>query len=160
MADSLDQLAAWAAPLLAQLTPAARRAAMREVAQVLRQRQAERIKAQQNPDGTPYEARRPRHQLKAKAGAIRRDMFARMRRPANLRMSSSSEEAVVFINPRAAATARVHQYGLRDRVDWRQANSPVVRYARRELVGLSGADVGLIADLLTRHISKYDLASD
>ncbi len=148
MADSLDQLAAWAAPLLAQLTPAARRAAMREVAQVLRQRQAERIKAQQNPDGTPYEARRPRHQLKAKAGAIRREMFARMRRPANLRMSSSSEEAAVFINTRAAATARVHQYGLRDKVNWRMAKSPTVRYARRELLGLSHSDVDDLTGLL------------
>ncbi|WP_343593952.1 phage virion morphogenesis protein [Paracidovorax wautersii] len=154
MADSLDQLAAWAAPLLAQLTPAARRAAMREVAKVLRQRQAERIKTQQNPDGTPYEARRPRHQLKAKAGAIRRDMFARMRRPANLRMSSSSEEAAVFINPRAAATARVHQYGLRDKVDWRQAKSPTVRYARRELLGFSSADIEAIAEMISSHIEN------
>ncbi len=152
MADSLDQLAAWAAPLLAQLTPAARRAAMREVAKVLRQRQAERIKAQQNPDGSPYEARRPRQQLKAKAGAIRRDMFARMRRPANLRMSSSSEEAAVFITPRAAATARVHQYGLRDKVDWRQAKSPTVRYARRELLGFGSVDIEAIADTLSSHI--------
>ncbi len=151
MADSLDTLAAWAAPLLAQLTPAARRAAMREVAKVLRQRQAERIKAQRNPDGTPYEARRPRHQLKAKAGAIRRDMFARMRRPANLRMSSSSEEAAVFINPRAAATARVHQYGLRDKVEWRQARSPTVRYARRELLGFAPDDLEAIASVLLRH---------
>lgn len=153
MADSLDQLAAWAAPLLAQLTPAARRAAMREVAKVLRQRQAERIKAQQNPDGTPYEARRPRHQLKAKAGAIRRDMFARMRRPANLRMSSSSEEAAVFINPRAAATARVHQYGLRDKVDWRMAKSPTVRYARREVLGLSDTDFKAIEEKISSHLN-------
>ncbi len=152
MADSLDQLAAWAAPLLAQLTPAARRAAMREVAKVLRQRQAERIKAQQNPDGSPYEARRPRQQLKAKAGAIRRDMFARMRRPATLRMSSSTDEAVVFINPRAAATARVHQYGLRDKVDWRQAKSPTVRYARRELLGFTEADVNTIAEVISSHL--------
>lgn len=152
MADSLDQLAAWAAPLLAQLTPAARRAAMREVAKVLRQRQAERIKAQQNPDGTPYEARRPRHQLKAKTGAIRRDMFARMRRPANLRMSSSSEEAVVFINPRAAATARVHQFGLRDKVDWRQSKSPTVRYAQRELLGLAKSDAEAIAKVVEQHL--------
>lgn len=155
MADSLDQLAAWAAPLLAQLTPAARRAAMREVAKVLRQRQAERIKAQQNPDGTPYEARRPRHQLKAKAGAIRRDMFARMRRPANLRMSSSGEEAAVFINPRAAATARVHQYGLRDKVDWRMAKSPTVRYARRELLGLSSAGHEEIIKIILLHLCRH-----
>ncbi len=149
MADSLDQLAAWAGPLLAKLAPPARRAAMREVATLLRQRQAARIKAQQNPDGTPYEARRPRAQLQAKAGAIRREMFARMRRPATLRKSSTDDAAVVYIAGGAASTARVHQYGLRDRVDWRQAKSPLVRYARRELLGLSDTDIGAIARALS-----------
>lgn len=152
MADSLDQLAAWAGPLLAKLDPPARRAAMREVATLLRQRQAARIKAQQNPDGTPYEARRPRAQLKAKAGAIRRDMFARMRRPATLRKSSTNDAAVVYIAGGAASTARVHQYGLRDKVDWRLAKSPAVRYARREILGISKDDVEAIESGLAAHI--------
>lgn len=154
MADSLDQLAAWAGPLLAKLAPAARRAAMREVATVLRQRQAARIKAQQNPDGTPYEARRPRAQLQAKAGAIRRDMFARMRRPATLRKSSTDDAAVVYIAGGAASTARVHQYGLRDKVDWRMAKSPSVRYARRALLGISGADRGKVANVLAEAMKR------
>ncbi len=154
MADSLDQLAAWAGPLLAKLAPAARRTAMREVATVLRQRQAARIKAQQNPDGTPYEARRPRAQLQAKAGAIRRDMFARMRRPATLRKSSTDDAAVVFIAGGAASTARVHQYGLRDKVDWRMAKSPAVRYARRELLGFSREDLESLTDSLLDFLKR------
>ncbi len=153
MADSLDQLAVWAGPLLAKLAPAARRTAMREVATLLRQRQAARIKAQQNPDGTPYEARRPRAQLQAKAGAIRRDMFARMRRPATMRKSSTGDAAVVYIAGGAESTARVHQYGLRDRVDWRQAGSPTVRYARRKLLGFTASDVDAIADAILRYTS-------
>lgn len=152
MTDPLDQLAGWAGPLLARLTPAARKAAMREVSTMLRRRQVDRIKAQKNPDGTPYEARRPREQLKGKSGAIRRDMFARMRRPGILRMSAKDGEAVVFITAQASRTARVHQEGWRDKVDWRQANSPTVRYARRELLGFSSADVQAITDVLLRHI--------
>lgn len=153
MADNLDQLAEWAAPLLAKLSPAARKAAMREVVTLLRTRQVDRIKDQRNPDGTPYEARRPREQLKAKAGAIRRDMFARMRRPATLRKSSTAEGATIFIAPAVTRTARVHQYGLRDKVDWRMAKSPTVRYARRELLGFADADVQAITDVLLRHIA-------
>lgn len=153
MSDPLDQLAGWAGPLLARLAPAARKAAMREVSTLLRKRQAERIKAQQNPDGTPYEARRPREQLKGKTGAIRRDMFARMRRPGVLRMSASDGQAVVYITAQASRTARVHQQGLRDKVDWRQANSPTVRYARRELLGFAPDDVQAITDVLLRHIA-------
>lgn len=158
MADSLDQLAAWAGPLLAKLAPAARRAAMREVATVLRQRQAARIKAQQNPDGTPYEARRPRAQLQAKAGAIRREMFTRMRRPATLRKSSTEDAAVVFIAGGAASTARVHQYGLRDKVDWRMADSPTVRYSRRELLGINAADIEAVSSALSRAIGSINLS--
>ncbi len=154
MADSLDQLAAWAGPLLAKLAPAARRAAMREVATLLRQRQAARIKAQQNPDGTPYEARRPRAQLQAKAGSIRREMFARMRRPATLRKSSTDDAAVVFIAGGAASTARVHQYGLRDKVDWRMVESPTVQYARRELLGMSEADTQALANAIAGHLQN------
>lgn len=117
---------------------------------VLRRRQSARIKAPQNPDGSHYEARRPRYQPKANAGAgtIRGDIFARMRRPANLRMPSSSAEAAVFINPRTAATARVHQYGLRNNVEWCQSKSPTVRYARRELLGFLKENVQTLDALL------------
>lgn len=153
MADSLDLLAGWAAPMLAKLAPAARKAAMREVSTMLRRSQAERIKSQHNPDGTPYEPRRPREQLKAKSGAIRRDMFVRMRRPGILRMTAKESEAVVLITAAASRTARVHQEGWRDKVDWRQASSPTVRYARRQLLGFSNDDIQAIHDVLLRHIA-------
>ncbi len=71
-----------------------------------------------------------------------------MRRLANLRMPSSSAEAAVFITPRTAATARVHQYGLRNNVEWCQSKSPTVRYARRELLGFLKENVQILDALL------------
>ena len=43
MADALDDLAGWASPLLENLGPAARKAAMAEIAQALQRSQNHRI---------------------------------------------------------------------------------------------------------------------
>ena len=142
-ADPLDALAGWAGPLLARLTPQRRRQLMAQISTTLRQSQAARIAAQRNPDGSAYEARKPRT-IRRRKGAIRRGMFERLRTARYLKKSATAESATVAIDPRAARIARVHQYGLRDSVDWRRAGSPTVRYARRELLGLSDADVNAI----------------
>lgn len=54
----LDTLEDWVAPLLAKLTPAARRSLALAVARDLRRSQAARIAAQRNPDGSRFEPRR------------------------------------------------------------------------------------------------------
>ena len=56
--DSLQQLEDWAAPLLAKISPAEQRKLVRSIATDLRRRQVARIKAQRNPDGTPYAPRK------------------------------------------------------------------------------------------------------
>ena len=58
MSGDLHALEAWAGALLAKLQPAQRRAINHQVAIDLRRSQAQRIKAQQGPDGTPYPARK------------------------------------------------------------------------------------------------------
>ena len=59
----------WVGPLLAKLDDQQRRALARNVARDLRRRQRERIRAQTNPDGTPY-APRKEQRLRAKQGSI------------------------------------------------------------------------------------------
>ena len=58
MSDNLNELATWAAPLMAKLSGQERRAMMRELATGLRKRQSDRIKAQQNPDGSSFVPRK------------------------------------------------------------------------------------------------------
>lgn len=151
MSDELNRLATWAAPLLAGLGPARRRAAMVQVSTYLRRSQAERIAAQRNPDGTPYEARKPR--LRNKKGAIRRTMFEKLRQAKRLRKTATANSATVVIGGRSARIARVHQYGLRDKVDWRKPESVTVKYARRELLGFTAADEDAITDIVMHHIA-------
>lgn len=153
MADALSQLAAWASPLLAGLAPARRRMALVQVATYLRRSQAERIAAQSNPDGSPFEPRKPQPRMRAKRGAIRRKMFEKLRTAKYLRKSATTNAAIISIGGRTARIARVHQYGLRDLVDWRRPDTPTVRYARRELLGFTRADEDAITDILLLHIT-------
>ncbi|MDH1337617.1 phage virion morphogenesis protein [Comamonas thiooxydans] len=151
MADALEQLAQWATPLLQRMEPAGRKAAMLEVANYLRKSQAQRIADQRNPDGAPYEPRRPREQLAKRQGAIRAEMFMGLRKARNLRRKATSETASVEFNPRVSYVARVHHYGLRDKVDRRDRSSPVVKYASRELLGYTQQEIKDIEEILLCH---------
>lgn len=61
---------------------------------------------------------------------------------------------MMFIAGGVSSTARVHQYELRDKVDWRMAKTTTVRYARRELLGLAKPDVGAIAEVFSSYMQK------
>ncbi|WP_431274227.1 phage virion morphogenesis protein [Variovorax ureilyticus] len=151
MSDALNRLATWVAPLLVALSPERRRAAMVQVATYMRRSNSQRIAAQLNPDGTPYEPRKPR--LRKKKGSIRRKMFEKLRTAKHLRKQATANSATISIGGRSARIARVHQYGLRDKVDWRRPNSLEVQYARRELLGFTSADEGAITDILLHHFT-------
>lgn len=145
---SFDRLEPWLQSLLEQLTPGERRNAARELAQALRQGQRQRIAAQLNPDGSPYAPRKPR--LRAQAGRIRRSMFAKMR-GRYLQAESDAEGAYITITGRAARIALVHQEGREDAVSPR---GPRVRYAQRQILGLSNADENTISEILLAHLAR------
>ena len=153
MADALKQLAQWVTPLLQRMEPAGRKAAMLEVANYLRKSQSQRIADQRNPDGSPYEPRRPREQLAKRQGAIRGEMFQGLRKARNLQRKATADMASVAINPRVGYVARVHHYGLRDKVDRRIRHSPEVRYARRELLGYTQQEIKDIEDTLLKYVT-------
>lgn len=138
--DNLQKVDAWLAALLANLEPAARKRMMQELAQQLRRTQQNNIRLQRNPDGTGYEPRRvtPR----TKKGRIKRQMFAKLRTTKYLKTAATADSASVEFAGQVQRIARVHHYGLRDRVSRR---GPEVRYSERRLLGVT-ADV----DTLTR----------
>ncbi|ENZ8244243.1 TPA: phage virion morphogenesis protein [Klebsiella aerogenes] len=69
-------------------------------------------------------------------------MFRRLRTTRFLKARATSEGASVGFSGVAARIARVHQYGLRDRVN---DSGAMATYPRRELLGLSKADRMAIA---------------
>src|SRR5690606_19306241 len=134
---------------LTALGPAERRRLARDIAMEMRRSNQRRIAAQQNPDGAPYAPRKPR--LRAQGGRIRRAMFARLRTTRYLRVQSTTNAALVTISGRVARIARVHQYGLTDRV---APGGPQYRYPARRILGYTEADRHTIAERIIEHLAR------
>lgn len=149
MSDDLQRLEEWAEPILRKLSAGQRRQLTRDIAFMLRRSQRDRIKAQLNPDGSPFEPRKP--QLRRQRGAIRRKaMFTKLRTAKYLKAKGNADAATVGFSGRVAQIARVHQLGLRARVE---KGGPTHDYPRRALLGF-GADRDAIADRILRHIAE------
>ncbi|PTT44879.1 phage virion morphogenesis protein [Aeromonas sp. HMWF016] len=145
MADALQQLGDQAAALLNQLSATERRKLAAELARTMRATQAERIRANKQPDGTPMTPRKPR----AKRGAIRRKMFAKLVKPAWFKATATANEAAVEFTGSANRLATVHHFGLRDKI-----NGKEVQYPERQLIGITDADIDRIEDRLLQHLTK------
>jgi phage virion morphogenesis protein len=147
--DELQKVDAWLAALLANLEPAARKRMMQELAHQLRRNQQKNIRLQRSPDGTGYEPRRVT--VRTKTGRIKRQMFAKLRTTKYLKTAATADSASVEFAGQVQRIARVHHYGLRDRVSRR---GPEVRYAERRLLGSNDALKTVINDLLFDWIEK------
>ena len=85
-------------------------------------------------------------------GSIRqRAMFRKLRGGRFLRSGASASEAWIGFSGRAAEIAWVHQEGRSDRP---AARARAVRYARRELIGLTDAERAVAAAILLDHIAR------
>lgn len=147
--SDLQDLETWVQPLLVKLGPAERRKLARTIGQQLGQSQRNRIAAQQNPDGSPFEPRKP--QNRQRAGFVRRRaMFSKIRQAKHLRVTVTNQGVEVGFVGRVAQIARVHQEGLRARVS---RDGPHAQYARRELLGFSPADRAMVQNLLIDHLT-------
>ena len=145
VADFAD-LDGWLQGLITQLSPQARRTLSRAIAARVRKNNQQRIAAQIAPDGSPFAPRLRRNQ-----GRIRRKMFAKLRTSRWMKANGTADEAVIEFIGQAGRIARTHHEGLRDRV---RPGGPEHQYAKRELLGLSDADLSLIESLVIEHIAR------
>ncbi|BBJ59912.1 phage virion morphogenesis protein [Enterobacter pseudoroggenkampii] len=141
--DDLQRVDDWLAALLANLDPAARNRMMRQLAQELRRSQQQNIRLQRNPDGTAFEPRRVT--ARSKKGRIKRQMFAKLRTTKYLKTAATADSASVQFEGKVQRIARVHHYGLRERVSRR---GPEVRYAERRLLGINNDVEAMVKDTL------------
>lgn len=148
MAD-LAPLDAQLKALLASASGAGMPRLSRRIAIALRKSQAERIAAQQAPDGSAFEPRKPQPRLRTKSGRIK-NMFHRLRTNKHLRIRSTATAAEVGFSGRDARLAQVHQEGLIDAVNRRGLS---VRYPVRTILGFAESDRRAIRDALVDHLS-------
>ncbi|ENB7483497.1 phage virion morphogenesis protein [Enterobacter hormaechei] len=147
--DDLQRVDDWLAALLANLEPAARNRMMRQLAQELRRSQQQNIRLQRNPDGTAFEARRVT--ARSKKGRIKRQMFAKLRTTKYLKTAATADSASVQFDGKVQRIARVHHYGLRERV---RRNGPEARYPARRLLGVNDEVETITRDTLLRWLSE------
>nr|DAU43781.1 MAG TPA: virion morphogenesis protein [Caudoviricetes sp.]DAY57171.1 MAG TPA: virion morphogenesis protein [Caudoviricetes sp.] len=122
---------------------------MRQLAQELRRSQQQNIRLQRNPDGTTFEPRRVT--ARSKKGRIKRQMFAKLRTTKYLKTAATADSASVQFDGKVQRIARVHHYGLRDRV---RRNGPEARYPARRLLGVNDEVETITRDTLLRWLSE------
>lgn len=147
--DDLSRLTHWADGLLVSMEPAARRQLAGEMARTLRASQAQRIRANRQPDGSPMAPRKPQPKLKQGRGRLRRKMFYKISNPTWLKARASEQQAVVEFVGTANRLATIHQYGLKDRIKGRE-----IRYPTRELLGITNQEVDKLEELLVTHFKN------
>lgn len=148
-ADDLSRLTHWADGLLASMEPAARRQLAGEMARTLRASQAQRIRANRQPDGSPMAPRKPQPKLKQGRGRLRRKMFFKISNTTWLKARASEQQAVVEFVGTANRLATVHHFGLRDKI-----RGKTVQYPERQLIGITDADIDRVEDQLLKHLTQ------
>ena len=103
------------APLLTKLSDAERRKLEMSIARKVRASQKTRITRQQNPDGSAFVPRKKR--LRDKKNKIKNKMFNLIKTSKYMQIERNADGVAIGFMNRVANIARVHQYGLRDRVD-------------------------------------------
>ncbi|CAN7512614.1 phage virion morphogenesis protein [Acidovorax sp. LjRoot129] len=139
------------------MTEAERRVLARDVARYLRAGNVANMRAQQAPDGTPWEPRKP-NALRQARGAVRRTvnkplpMFQKLHTAKHLKAQGLADEAVLQFVGRADRIARVHHFGLEDRV---KPGGPTYRYPTRRLLSITADQVERIRDLVIFHLQRF-----
>ena len=134
----LQKVDDWLSALLANLEPATRSRMMRQLAQELRRTQQQNIRMQRNPDGSSYEPRR----VTARSKKGRTTKY--------LKTAASADSASVQFEGKVQRIARVHHYGLRDRVS---RKGPEVRYAERRLLGVNDDVEAMTRDMILQWLA-------
>lgn len=149
MSDSIKQVKSAFDALLTNISKPRRQLLYQQIGRELARSQRRRIKAQQNPDGSKYEARKKPKKVrsKIKQGA----MFEKIRTQRFMKLKYENEGVSLGYEGANAVIARIHQEGLVGRVkkEW----DVKVQYARRELLGFTEEDRQMIEDLIIQALS-------
>ncbi|BFM16270.1 phage virion morphogenesis protein [Maricurvus nonylphenolicus] len=141
MAEVLD-IKDWVGQLLKQLESGEVKKLNQQIGFLLRQRNAQRIADQVQPDGTPFEER------KDQRGTLRqRSMFKKLRTRRHIKIRSRANGVTVGFEGRSGSIARTHHYGLRETFFGQS-----IQFAERKLLGFTDDDIQAIQELIENHL--------
>ena len=139
MADDLTAIEPWLDGIMARLEPSERLKVARRIGQMLRRRNAERIRANVQPDGSPMEPRKVTRDKRGRIRGRKGKMFPKTGLAKNMQIRADADQVEVSFKQSVAGAAKVHHYGLVDRVS-RNAGALRVRYPIRRLRGIHDED--------------------
>nr|DAI60916.1 MAG TPA: virion morphogenesis protein [Caudoviricetes sp.] len=156
MSDGIEQVKLAFTDLLKNISKPRRRLLYQQIGRELARNQRRRIKAQQNPDGSPFEPRKKRKQFSKKKGRIKNQlMFKKIVSPSHLKLRYEQEGISLGFYGGDAAIANVHQYGLYSSPS--KYKDFKVKYAQRELLGFSEEDIEMIERFVIKAIAEGSL---
>lgn len=156
MSDGIEQVKLAFTDLLKNISKPRRRLLYQQIGRELARNQRRRIKAQQNPDGSPFEPRKKRKQFSKKKGRIKNQlMFKKIVSPSHLKIRYEQEGISLGFYGGDAAIANVHQYGLYSSPS--KYKDFKVKYAQRELLGFSEEDIEMIERFVIKAIAEGGL---
>ncbi|BBB59937.1 hypothetical protein UNDKW_1664 [Undibacterium sp. KW1] len=79
-------------------------------------------------------------------------MFAKLRTNTHLKIKADSNEIAVGFFGRVARIARVHQFGLKDRVT---KDGPIVNYERRPIIGFTEFDKNIVQTSILKNLNHF-----
>lgn len=144
MASDLTKLNELFDGLIESLSPQERKKLNHDLSRKIRTSQAKRVKANLNPDGSAFKARKPQN----RKGSIKRKMFQRLIRAKWFKAKGTTNQAGVSFEGQLSRMVREHQYGLRGRIN----KNIEIQYPQRELLGFSEDDMELIENVLIDHL--------
>lgn len=156
MSDGIEQVKLAFTDLLKNISKPRRRLLYQQIGRELARNQRRRIKAQQNPDGSPFEPRKKRKQFSKKKGRIKNQlMFKKIVSPSHLKIRYEQEGISLGFYGGDAAIANVHQYGLYSSPS--KYKDFKVKYDQRELLGFSEEDIEMIERFVIKAIAEGSL---
>lgn len=138
-----NTLIPWLEQAIERLSPAEQRKLAREIGKQLRVENRKRITAQTSPEGQPWAPRK-----KGKGKRPTGKMFKKLRTASRLKIKAQAHGVKIGWAGQDGHIARVHQYGLRQRLQWGEA-----QYPARALLGFAPKDVEIIKDLLIERLA-------
>lgn len=144
--DDLSRFDSWLGRILQGLEPAQRKKAALKLGRLLRASNLKRIEQNVQPDGTPMEPKKARHdrrgRLREKAGG---KMFEGLRYAKHWRIDADEQGVTLTANsPVVDRNASVSQFGETATVGRLRNGSPIrYRYPERRLLGFAAEDHSL-----------------
>lgn len=133
----------WLEQAIKTLSSAEQRKLSREIGRQLRIANQRRMSAQTSPEGQPWAARK-----KGRGKRPTGKMFRKLHSASRLKIKAQAHGVKIGWTGQDGHIARVHQYGLRQRLQWGEA-----QYPARALLGFAPKDIALVCDLLIEKLA-------